>query len=139
MTRKMPKGPRYTLEEVMKMVEEEPDGDIDDPLEIITAGSDEGFDAGYDEGKKLTLESDVESLDESGKKLTLESDVESLDESSETNKYAQETMNPLRYEKWKPLSTKEYEAYLGFTILIGINSLPSLDDYWRKNPIDISR
>ena len=49
----------------MKMVEEEPDGDIDDPLEIITAGSDEGFDAGYDEGKKLTLESDVESLDKS--------------------------------------------------------------------------
>ena len=51
MARKMPKGPRYTLEEVLKMVEEEPDGDIDDPLEIITAGSDEDFDAGYDEGK----------------------------------------------------------------------------------------
>ena len=44
-------------------------------------------------------------------------------------------MNPLKYEKWKPLSTKEYEAYLGFTILMGINSLPSLDDYWRKNPV----
>ena len=51
MARKMPKGPRYTLEEVLKMVEEEPDGDIDDPLEIITAGSDEDFDTGYDEGK----------------------------------------------------------------------------------------
>ena len=29
--------------------------------------------------------------------------------------------NPLKYEKWK-----------GFNILMGINSLPSLDDYWRN-------
>ena len=46
MASKMPKSPRYTLEEVVKMMEEEPDWDIDDPLEIITAGSDEDFDEG---------------------------------------------------------------------------------------------
>ncbi len=29
----------------------------------------------------------------------------------------------------------EYRAYLGFNILMGINSLPSLEDYWKDDEV----
>jgi len=44
-------------------------------------------------------------------------------------------MNVEKLEKWNPITTQELEAYFGFNILMGINCLPSIEDYWKKNPI----
>ena len=44
-------------------------------------------------------------------------------------------MSPESFEKFEPISTRDYEAYIGFNILMGINSLPSLDDYWKWDSI----
>ena len=51
------------------------------------------------------------------------------------NLYAQEVMSDERYEKWDQISIEDLEAYFGFNILMGINSLPSLEDYWKKDPV----
>jgi len=53
----------------------------------------------------------------------------------QSNLYAMEVMSDEKYEKWDPISIQDLEAYLGFNILMGINLLPSLEDYWKKNPV----
>ncbi len=53
----------------------------------------------------------------------------------QSNLYAVEVMSTDRLDKWNPITVEELEAYLGFNILMGINSVPSLQDYWKKNPI----
>ena len=53
----------------------------------------------------------------------------------QSNLYAQEVMSDERYEKWDQISIEDLEAYFGFNILMGINSLPSLEDYWKKDPV----
>ncbi len=40
-----------------------------------------------------------------------------------------------KYDKWNPITTQELQAYFGFCILMGINTLPSIEDYWKKNPV----
>ncbi len=52
----------------------------------------------------------------------------------QSNLYAHQVMEPGKFEQWKNISSIESEAYLGFSILIWINSLPSLDDYWSTDP-----
>ena len=52
----------------------------------------------------------------------------------QSNLYAQQVMEPGKFEQWKNISSIELEAYLGFSMLMGINSLPSLDDYWSTDP-----
>ncbi len=49
--------------------------------------------------------------------------------------YAMEVMDEEKVEKWNPITTQDLEAYFGFTILMGINSLPALEDYWKQNPV----
>ena len=44
-------------------------------------------------------------------------------------------MSDDKYEKWDPISIEDMEAYFGFNILMGINSLPSHEDYWKKDPV----
>ena len=44
-------------------------------------------------------------------------------------------MSDEKYEKWDPISIEDLEAYFGFNILMGINSLSSLEDYWKKDPV----
>ena len=53
----------------------------------------------------------------------------------QSNLYAMEVMSDEKYEKWDPISIEDLEAYFGFNILMGINSLPSLEDYWKKDPV----
>ncbi len=53
----------------------------------------------------------------------------------QSNLYAMEVMSDESYEKWDPISIEDMEAYFGFNILMGINSLPSLEDYWKKDPV----
>ena len=52
----------------------------------------------------------------------------------QTNLYAQQTMEESQYEKWVDVTVEELKAYLGFCILMGIVKLPSIDDYWKKDP-----
>ena len=53
----------------------------------------------------------------------------------QSNLYAQEVMSDVKYEKWDQISIEDLETYFGFNILMGINSLPSLENYWKKDPV----
>ena len=50
----------------------------------------------------------------------------------QTNLYAREVLGE-DVSKWIDLTEGELLAFLGFTILMGINQLPSLKDYWKKD------
>ena len=52
----------------------------------------------------------------------------------QTNLYAKEVMGGEKYDAWDKVTTDELKAYLGFCILMGINRLPALDDYWSSDP-----
>ncbi len=51
----------------------------------------------------------------------------------QTNLYATQVMGEERYATWEAVHTEEIWAYFGFMILMGINWLPALSDYWRKD------
>ena len=38
-----------------------------------------------------------------------------------------------KYADWDEVTADELKAYLGFCILMGINRLPALDDYWSSD------
>ena len=44
-------------------------------------------------------------------------------------------MGDEEFTKWRSVTVPELKAFLGFHILMGINHLPSLDDYWRRDPL----
>ena len=50
------------------------------------------------------------------------------------NRYAQTCMGEKEYIKWTSVTIDELKAYIGFKILMGIIRLPSLYDYWKKDP-----
>ena len=52
----------------------------------------------------------------------------------QTNRYASQVMDPTHYEKWTKVTAEEILAYFGFMLLMGINHLPSLADYWKLDP-----
>ena len=52
----------------------------------------------------------------------------------QTNLYAKEVMGEEKYSAWSKITREELRAYLGFSILMGINHLPALDDYWSTDP-----
>ena len=52
----------------------------------------------------------------------------------QTNLYAKEVMGEEKYSAWNKVTSEELRAYLGFSILMGINHLPALDDYWSTYP-----
>jgi len=44
-------------------------------------------------------------------------------------------MDAEKYAKWDPVTDDEILALFGLCILMGINKLPALHDYWKKDPI----
>ena len=52
----------------------------------------------------------------------------------ESNAYAKSAMDNEKYEKWSKIIVDELRAFLGFRVLMGINHLPSLNDYWSRDP-----
>ena len=43
-------------------------------------------------------------------------------------------MGEVKYLLWTKITVEELKAFLGFCILMGINSLPALKDYWKRDP-----
>ena len=39
-----------------------------------------------------------------------------------------------RSDTWNEMTLNNLKAYLGFHILMGINHLPALEDYWKRDP-----
>ena len=60
---------------------------------------------------------------------------------TESNKYAEQVMfkkhstNEM-YDAWTKITEEEIRAYIGMCLLMSINHLPSLRDYWSKDPFD---
>ena len=53
----------------------------------------------------------------------------------ETNRYAQQVIGDEKFRSWMNITIEELKAFFGFTILMGIDRLPSVDDYWSKDPL----
>ena len=49
----------------------------------------------------------------------------------QTNSSAQHVMRDAQYALWVPV-TEEIVAFLGFSVLIGLNPLSAIWDYWKK-------
>ena len=52
----------------------------------------------------------------------------------QSNAYAKTVMGDEKYDKWSKITVNELKAFFGFSILMGINHLPSLNDYWSRDP-----
>ena len=52
----------------------------------------------------------------------------------QTNLYAFQCMGEELYSTWTKLTVDEFCAFLGFMILMGLAHLPSLPDYWSRDP-----
>ena len=44
----------------------------------------------------------------------------------ETNRYAKQVMGEDRYREWRKITKEELKAFFGFSILMGIDHLPSV-------------
>ena len=53
----------------------------------------------------------------------------------ESNRYASQVMGDERYREWRKITHEEVKAFFGFSILMGIDHLPSVDDYWSEDPL----
>ena len=52
----------------------------------------------------------------------------------ESNRYAKQVIRQERFDQWTKITLPELRAYVGFCILMGINKLPCIEDYWRCDP-----
>ena len=43
-------------------------------------------------------------------------------------------MGDLKYETWDKVSIDELLAYIGVMLLMGLVQLPSISDYWKRDP-----
>ena len=53
----------------------------------------------------------------------------------ESNRYAQQCMQPNVFEEWQQITVPELQAFFGFMILMGLVELPALSDYWKKDHV----
>lgn len=53
----------------------------------------------------------------------------------ESNRYAQQVMPPNQFVQWEKIDVADYEAYIGFSIFMGITHKPAVRDYWSKDPV----
>ncbi len=42
-------------------------------------------------------------------------------------------MSAAKFSKWEKITTRDYEAFIGFSILMAINSLPAIPHYWKDD------
>ena len=53
----------------------------------------------------------------------------------QTNEYASECMGEERFAKWEKVCGNDIYAYFGIMIIMGLVKLPTLHDYWARNPL----
>lgn len=53
---------------------------------------------------------------------------------TETNRYARQKLSGEALDKWQDVTLSEIKAFLGVSIVMGINYLPSTADYWSSDP-----
>ena len=53
----------------------------------------------------------------------------------ESNRYVAQVMGDEHNREWNKITHEEVKAFFGFSILMGIDHLPSVDDYWSKDPL----
>ncbi len=53
----------------------------------------------------------------------------------QTNLYAAQVLGETAATRWTEVTDSDIRAFLGFAILMGVNQLPALVHYWRRNPI----
>ena len=53
---------------------------------------------------------------------------------AQTNLYAEQVLGE-KYSEWEKVTVEELRAYFGFMVLMGVVSLPAMDDYWRRDPL----
>ena len=52
---------------------------------------------------------------------------------TESNRYAEAVMGNEKFATWTKITVDEMKAFLGFSILMGINQLPAVKDYWKNS------
>ena len=53
----------------------------------------------------------------------------------QSNLYAKQILSDVAYEKFDQFTIEELYAYFGFMVLMGVNQLPTLSDYWKCDSI----
>ena len=53
---------------------------------------------------------------------------------NQSNLYASQVMTTKQYEEWNKISIQDLKAYFGFYILMSLNHLPAIEDYWKLDP-----
>ena len=53
----------------------------------------------------------------------------------ESSRYANQVMGDEKFQEWKTVNVDELRAFLGFLILMAIIHLPSIGDYWKRDPL----
>ena len=51
----------------------------------------------------------------------------------ETNRYARQKLAGDALDKWQDVTLEEIKAFLGVSVVMGVNILPSISDYWSSN------
>ena len=57
---------------------------------------------------------------------------------TESNRYAEEVMRNEKFATWMKITVDEMKAFLGFSILMGLNQLPAVKDYWKSEYLHYS-
>ena len=53
----------------------------------------------------------------------------------ESNRYANQVMGDEKFQQWETVNVDELRTFLGDLILMAIIHLPSINDYWRPDPL----
>ena len=51
----------------------------------------------------------------------------------ETNRYARQKLAGEALDKWQGVTLEEIKAFLGVSVVMGVNILPSISDHWSSN------
>ena len=52
---------------------------------------------------------------------------------TESNRYAGEVMGTIKLDKWIKITVGELRNFLGFSVIMGVNQLPEVEDYWKMS------
>ena len=53
---------------------------------------------------------------------------------SQSNRYAKQVLEEEAYSQWDAIIVEELKAFIGFCLLMGVNRLPAIYDYWKRDP-----